>query len=60
VRTYSDTTRRVFEAALEYLKPQLTPEAHRALSDLFAREQATPDAVVAAVATHAPPERHDH
>ncbi len=58
--TYSDTTRRVLDAALEYLKPQLTADAHRALAELFAREEATPDAVVAALASRAEPERHDH
>jgi hypothetical protein len=60
VPTYSDTTKRVFEAALEYLKPQLTAEEHRAVAELFAREEATPDAVVAALACRAEPERHDH
>jgi predicted RNA polymerase sigma factor len=60
VRTYSDTTRRVFEAALEYLKPQLTAEVHRALSELFAREEATSDAIVAALGCRAELEHHDH
>ena len=60
MRTYSDTTRRVLEAALEYLKPQLSPAAHAALTDLFKREAATPEAVVDALACRDEGDGHDH
>jgi hypothetical protein len=58
VPTYSDTTRRVFDVALKSLEPEFGKDLHARLSELFAEERATADAIVELLS--APEERADH